>query len=296
MITWERKELKDKAKATLKRGYWKIVLVSFIFALISGGSSGGSSSSGNYNQIKQDFKDSIKQEYSEVNEDYYYDDEIVFEEDFDDVDDAVKEITNRMGEDDFDMATVAVIMSIVFVAVFIAILVAVVLEVFLLNPLNVGCSRFFVNQSISDAELKEMGFAFKSNYKNVIKIMFFKGLFEFLWSLLFIIPGIIKSYEYRMIPYILAENPDMSMEEVFAKSKQLMTEQKWNAFVLDLSFMGWIILGALTIGILNLFYVNPYMYLTNSELYLKLTENERNIPEETITEIIEKPESVENIY
>ena len=97
--------------------------------------------------------------------------------------------------------------------------------------------------------------------------MFFRGLYTFLWSLLFIIPGIIKSYEYRMIPYLLAENPEMDMEEAFSLTRQMMTGDKANTFILDLSFIGWNLLSALTLGILSIFYVNPYQHLTNAQLY-----------------------------
>lgn len=105
---------------------------------------------------------------------------------------------------------------------------------------------------------------------NVVKIMFCRGLFTLLWSLLFIIPGIIKAYEYRMIPYLLAENPDMDMSEAFARSKEMMMGNKWEAFVLDLSFIGWYFLSAFTCGILSIFYVKPYVQLTNTELYVAL--------------------------
>jgi uncharacterized membrane protein len=77
----------------------------------------------------------------------------------------------------------------------------------------------------------------------------------------------VKAYEYRMIPYILAENPHMSKKEVFAASKSMMIGNKWKAFVLDLSFLGWHILSVFTVGILELFYVAPYMYATNAALY-----------------------------
>ena len=74
-------------------------------------------------------------------------------------------------------------------------------------------------------------------------------------------------YEYRMVPYILAENPDMDRKEVFLISKRMMDGKKMAAFVLDLSFIGWVILGTITCGIVNLFYVSPYMQATNAEMY-----------------------------
>ena len=103
--------------------------------------------------------------------------------------------------------------------------------------------------------------------------MFLMDLFTALWTLLFVIPGIIKSYEYKMIPYLLAEDPEMSYQDAFAKSKEMMHGQKWNAFVLDLSFIGWHILSAFTLGILGIFYVMPYYYQTSAELYLTLKNN-----------------------
>ena len=110
-------------------------------------------------------------------------------------------------------------------------------------------------------------FAFDHNYKNIVKVMFFRDLYTVLWTLLFIIPGIVKSYEYQMIPYLLAENPQMTKEQAFAESKRMMTGQKWRAFVLDLSFLGWKILSLFTLGILDIFYVQPYMDSAHAALY-----------------------------
>ena len=70
-----------------------------------------------------------------------------------------------------------------------------------------------------------------------------------------------------MIPYLLAEHPDMPKDQAFAMSRQMMKGQKWKAFVLDLSFLGWSILSLFTLGILGLFYVNPYKYSTKAALY-----------------------------
>lgn len=95
---------------------------------------------------------------------------------------------------------------------------------------------------------------------------------EQLSSLLFIIPGIIKSYEYRMVAYILADQPELTRKEAFELSRKMMNGNKWNAFVLDLSFIGWGFLTAITFGILGIFYVNPYIQHTNAALYLKLKE------------------------
>ena len=105
---------------------------------------------------------------------------------------------------------------------------------------------------------------------NIVLTLFLRNLYTVLWTFLFIVPGIIKSYEYRMIPYILAENPDMDRREAFQLSKDMMQGEKWNAFVLDLSFIGWQILSGITLGIVGIFWTNPYVYATNAELYLEL--------------------------
>lgn len=160
-----------------------------------------------------------------------------------------------------------------FFSVFMIVMViGMAVAVFLLYPLHVGAQRFFVVSHYQKAEPGELGYAFSNGYMNVVKTMFLRGLFTFLWTLLFIIPGIIKGYEYRMIPYILAENPGIDSREAFAVSKQMMDGNKWAAFVLDLSFLGWNILSAFTCGILSVFYVNPYIHMTNAELYVALKE------------------------
>ena len=64
-------------------------------------------------------------------------------------------------------------------------------------------------------------------------------LYTFLWSLLLLIPGIVKAYEYRMVPYLLADYPELSTEEAFRISREMMNGEKMNTFILDLSFIGW---------------------------------------------------------
>ena len=87
------------------------------------------------------------------------------------------------------------------------------------------------------------------------------------WSLLFIMPGIIKSCSYAMVPFILADDPSLGAREAITLSRKMMDGNKWRLFVLDLSFFGWMFLSACTFGILDIFYVNPYMHSTHAELY-----------------------------
>lgn len=94
-------------------------------------------------------------------------------------------------------------------------------------------------------------------------------LYTFLWSLLFIIPGIIKSYSYAMTSYILLDRPELSPTEALKESEKMMDGHKMELFLLDLSFIGWILLSMLTCGIL-LFYVEPWMMAAKSAFYLEL--------------------------
>ena len=102
---------------------------------------------------------------------------------------------------------------------------------------------------------------------------FLLGIYVFLWSLLFVIPGLIKIYSYRMVPYILADDPTIGGKDAITLSRQMMNGHKWNAFVLDLSFIGWELLSVLTAGLLGLFYVKPYEAATGAELY-KVLKNQ----------------------
>lgn len=99
---------------------------------------------------------------------------------------------------------------------------------------------------------------------------FLRGLYITLWSLLFIIPGIIKSFSYAMTPFIMAENPDMTAKEAIEASKQIMDGHKGELFMLDLTFIGWELLAALTLNIGYIF-LNPYKNAAYTAFYKNLT-------------------------
>ena len=94
-------------------------------------------------------------------------------------------------------------------------------------------------------------------------------IFTFLWALLFIIPGIVKSYSYAMTYYILADNPDMAPTDAITESRKMMDGNKWRLFCLDLSFIGWYLLSILTLGILAL-WISPYNMMARAEFYESL--------------------------
>lgn len=162
------------------------------------------------------------------------------------------------------------ILALIVVAVIIVITFSILISIFVGGPLEVGAQKFFVRNQQEDSNLKYLGAGFaKNTYLKLALTMFLRNLYIFLWSLLFIIPGIIKSYAYRMVPYILAENPGMKAAEAINLSERMTKGHKADIFVLDLSFIGWVILGLLACFI-GVIFVIPYINATNAELYLKL--------------------------
>lgn len=155
--------------------------------------------------------------------------------------------------------------------------ISALVQIFVTNLLSVGGSHFFLASRVRAAQVDLVGFGFqKGRYGNVCKTMFLKNLYTWLWSLLFIIPGIYKSYQYRLVPYLLAENPEMDYNRALSLSASMMEGEKMDAFVLDLSFIGWYLLSALTCGILAVVYVAPYQCHTNAGLYITLREKAIN--------------------
>ena len=245
---WTRSELKERAKVAFKRNYWKCVLVALILALLVGG---GAGSSIRRNDSSQDLTAEQRQ----------------MVEDLSDLGDsglvgAVLDVVEKVSITQNKYVTI----SLGGLG-----LVGLVLGLLVFNPLIVGCYRFFLKNSRGGAELNELGAGFKDNWGNVILVMFLKNLFIALWTLLFIVPGIIKMYSYRLVPYILKEHPELTGTQAITLSRKMMNGHKADAFVLDLSFLGWILLSALTCGILHIFYVGPYIQATDAELYKAVT-------------------------
>lgn len=261
-MMWTRKELKERAKEALKRNYWKIVLVSLIGMLIGGGL-GSSGISGGGSDIHDMASDNVKEHFTE-----HENDDVDWEGAEAVLDDIQMDIRPQ------DIVAVAFTVIVVLIVAAIVLAIGIALDVLLLNPVQVGINRFMVKSLDDTARIAEVGYTFDHNYKNGVKVMFFKDLYVVLWSLLFIVPGIYKAYQYRMVPYILGENPDMTYQEVLQRSKDMMDGQKWDAFVLDLSFILWHMLGGITYGLAEIFYVAPYVNLTDAALYSRLSRKD----------------------
>ena len=231
-------ELKSNAKKTLKGGYWSCVLTSLVLGFAAGTSSIGGTYT--YNMDAKGINPGSFNAYLE-----------------------------RLGPADLlQRLDIPVYMIGTFLTLMLAAMVlAILLSIFLLQPLEVGCRRFFIEAGRGDYYFGYMGMAFSKDYLNVVKIMFLRWLYTFLWTLLFIIPGIVKSYEYRMVPYILAENPGMPAKEVFRRSRDIMDGDKMNSFWFDFSFIFWFCLSSITFGIAGVFFVDPYYNNACAGLY-----------------------------
>lgn len=120
-----------------------------------------------------------------------------------------------------------------------------------------------------DAGVGEL-FVHKQYLLKALGLSLLTTLLIVLWSFLFIIPGIVAAYRYAMVPYIMAENPDIGIIEAIEESKYLMDGHKGDLFWLHLSFLGWAFLCVFTLGIGTL-WLNPYMNVTEAEFYLELT-------------------------
>ena len=113
------------------------------------------------------------------------------------------------------------------------------------------------------------------------KALFLVGLFTFLWSLLFVIPGIIKSFSYSQTMMIVAENKGIGAREAINRSKAMMDGRKMDYFVLGLSFIGWGLLCCITLGIAAI-WVGPYMQATMVNFYNDIKPVEANVEDNTV--------------
>ena len=285
---WTRKELKEKGKLSFKRNYWKAVLVSLLLVFMVrgavnfgfGGRGGSNESEVNAVTTQAEQSEAVgkEQDIIEIPEIILNPSDIIGSDDPDSIPvgftDFLIELRNTIGGIGIFALVVGGIL--LFIVLFIVI---AAIHAFLFNPLEAGTARFFVRNLNDKAEIRELAYCYDHGYLNVVKTVFLRDLYIVLWGLLLIIPGIIKSYEYRMVNYILAENPEMNTKEVFAMSRDMMRGNKWRAFVLDLSFLGWHLLSLITIGLAGIFYVFPYRNMTNAALYefLRYGRNEGDV-------------------
>ena len=301
-MNWIRADLKAEARAALSKGYWRTVLVALILMMVAGsGVSVGNAPS----SVSTVYNSGSSYEiHSSSGSD--------FDLDLDFLDNLSAEEVAGIIAMISGIIVIALIISIalnLFLFGPLTVGCARYTELAIKRPADFNLGRGFSPNYWN--VVKSMFRGFSPNYWNVVKSMFIRTLFTALWALLYavvylILTGIIvgvmiasdasggvivflmfllfliglaggfllalKLYEYRMIPYILASDPNMARRDVFRISKEMVKGERLNILVLDLSFIGWILLAVLTCGILMIFYVNPYKMLTEGALFHKLCE------------------------
>ena len=267
---WDRGEIKKLGKASFKQAYGTAVAVCLILTIIGGIFSFTGERIG---------KTQYPLEVQEVLAEYTYG----F---FDFTSDAVIYTLPLGSQSAIDIDGIDQIPSLVrsgasgsaIIVMLFVFLVGLILRLVLFVPLSIGSNRFFMElRENKSTPLDTILYIYKQGkLGNAALIMFLMFLYTSLWTLLLIVPGIIKSYEYRMIPYILCENPGIEPKRAFKLSKEMMAENKMDTFILDLSFIGWGLLSFFTLGLLNIFFLNPYFFATHAELYAALREDVLN--------------------
>ena len=245
---WTRKELKDYAKGFLRQYYWEAFLVVLITTILTSGL-GSAGQSQLPTQDDFDFDGNTQENFT--------------------IDmglpSKVFNFTSGMIKSPLGLITVGVFGTLALVVGVLFMTLGFILEV--------GQSRFFLDGFKGDVNIKKVFSGFNSQeYLPIFKAQLLKFVSIFLWSLLLVIPGIIKTYQYRYVAYILAQDSSVSPREALDRSKAMTMGQKMDIFILDLSFVLWNLLSLVSFG-LSTFFINPYVEATNARLYMILSQN-----------------------
>ena len=148
-------------------------------------------------------------------------------------------------------------------------------SIFVGNAATVGTANYFTRNTDSNPSIADAFSGFKVKYRRNIGTLLLVNIKAVLWGMLFIIPGIIKTYEYAIIPYILADDAEISSKDAFKKARKMMKGNKWRLFKLNFSFIGWYVLCVLTFG-LGVIFLMPYLNAANAEFYVELKNSQNN--------------------
>ncbi|MBQ8177055.1 MAG: DUF975 family protein [Oscillospiraceae bacterium] len=172
------------------------------------------------------------------------------------------------GSESEGAVTGAAVGTLISMLIFFVLYIAILLGI---NPLVMGLMDWYRKSIYEKTPLGEIFAPYKKEHvMSNIGTMLLMQLYTFLWSLLFVIPGIIKSYSYCQTTFIKAENPNISPSRAIELSKIMMEGHKADLFYLHLSFIGWILLSGLTYNILGIVYVYPYYFSALSFAYVEV--------------------------
>lgn len=256
---WSRETIKNYAKNFLREHYWKAFLVCLIASIFT---VSNSSNNNNNNQSRNTNLSSRNQIVRQMEKVEQMESRV-----FTGSNNIIVNNANRIWRNSpirYIWRGTSAIIFLIFTLILITVGYA----------LQVGRSRFFLKGFKEDVGIGNLFSTFNSReYWIIVKTQFLRNLYNVLWTLLLIIPGIIKSYEYSMVAYILAEEPNLGPNEIITKSRRMTDGHKFDMFVLDISFWGWYILGSIFWG-LGVFFVNPYKEATYAKLYNIISGND----------------------
>jgi len=160
----------------------------------------------------------------------------------------------------------------VFLIIYLIFILIILVTIILFGPIiYTGLFNFFNKISKGEtADISDFFYVFR-NFKKIIALGLMVFLRTILWSLLFVIPGIIASYRYSQVYLILLDEPDLSVSEIINKSSKMMDGAKVKYFLLLLSFIGWGILSSFSV--IGVYFLLPYLYTTYINFYENLKEN-----------------------
>ncbi|MBO4862915.1 MAG: DUF975 family protein [Eubacterium sp.] len=159
------------------------------------------------------------------------------------------------------------------IVIFIFALISIFIFIYVKNVIVVGKNRYYLEQRrYHETGPGEILFPYKNKrLKNISAVMFLKYIFQVLWDFT-IVGGVIKHYEYMMIPYVIAENPEIGKRDAFKLSKELMQGNKYRAFLIEFSMLPWYILSYLTFNLSGVFFSDAYIECVRAELYMRIRE------------------------
>ena len=246
MVYWDRPTIKSRAKVVLRNTYWMGVLVMLVYELLTGASTtvtalfNVNNNSYGYSAYPYGYSSFYAGGYGVGN----------------------SSITG--------LIRALVSNPIFYIIAILAAFSGILYFIFISSVLEVGKNSYFINCRRGSCAFSDLFSGFRNgNYMSNVSKMFACNIRIFLFTLLFVIPGIIKSCEYFMVPYILAENPDIDKNRALEISSMATRGEKWHIFVCGLSFIGWYMLGALACGVGAMF-VHPYEQATMAELFAAL--------------------------
>ena len=233
---WDRVQIKMRGKQAFKGNYWPSVAAGVLMTLLTAGSMSVSSNQAQSQASGEQFTSAF----------------------------------NALPENEKALVAGAILGGLSIITV-----ILLLVRIFVANPLSVGCYRFF-RKNVEDTStgLGTVGEGF-GNYGHVFITLLLRDLIIALWAVLLVVPGVMAAYSYRMVPYIIKDNPELGAMDVLKRSKEMMRGNRWQAFVMDLSFLGWHLLGIVTLGLGEVFWANPYEQNANAALYTELLRQSR---------------------